>query len=194
MNIRSDLPDIERLCKAVGKMIDFPLSTHGDFQRLSAGIEFRLREHISESTLERVWGYSTRGYETVSVRTLNVLARFAGYGGWEDFLDNSRKTGKNGSSLFKDGGINAQELEVGARILIGWKPDRKCVIRHLGNGQFIAEKTENSTMKTGDTFTCGYMRKGHELHLEHFQRKDSPEEEFTYIAGLDGGLTILEVF
>lgn len=192
MNIRSDLPEIERLCKGVESIIDFPMSTHGDFQRLSAGIEFRLREHISESTLERVWGYSTRGYDSVSVRTLNVLARFAGYAGWDDFLHSSQNTGKKGSTLFRDGGINSEDLEVGTRILIGWNPDRKCVIQHLGGGRFIALKTENATMKAGDTFTCGYMRKGYELHLEHFQRKDSSEEEFTYIAGLDGGLTILE--
>lgn len=192
MNIRADLPEIKRLCKDVERIIDFPISTHGDFLRLSAGIEFRLREHVSESTLERVWGYSTRGYDTVSVRTLNVLARFAGYAGWNDFLHSSQNTGKKGSTLFRDGGIKSEDLEVGARILIGWNPDRKCVIQHLGGGRFIARNTLNSTMRAGDTFTCAYMHKGHELHLEHFQRKDSSEEEFTYIAGLDGGLTILE--
>ena len=36
-----------------------------------------LREHISPTTLERVWGYSTRHYDTVSRCTLDVLARYA---------------------------------------------------------------------------------------------------------------------
>lgn len=118
--------------------------------------------------------------------------RCAGYAGWNNFLHSSQNTGKKGSTLFWDGGINSEDLEVGTRILIGWNPDRKCVIQYLGGGRFIALKTENATMKAGDTFTCGYMRNGYELHLEHFQRKDSSKEEFTYIAGLDGGPTILE--
>ena len=73
MNIKTDTPQISLLKQAVERTIDFPLSTHGDFLRLSAGIEFTLREHMSESTLERLWGYSTRHYDTVYVRTLNVL-------------------------------------------------------------------------------------------------------------------------
>ena len=191
MNIKTDTPQICLLRKAVELAIDFPLSTHGDFLRLSAGIEFSLREHMSESTLERLWGYSTRYYETVSVRTLNVLARFVGYQSWTDFCVKSAK-GASESELFSDESISYSDLKVGDRLRIGWPPDRICIIRYLGEGRFIAEGTENSTMQPGDTFSCIQIQKGRPLHLDSFQRAGSLEK-LRYVVGINTGLTLLEI-
>ena len=135
MNIQTDIPQIFLLRKAVEQAIDFPLSTHGDFLRLSAGIEFTLREHMSESTLERLWGYSTRHYDTVSVRTLNVLARFVGYQSWEEFHTIAERTGSE-SELFIDSSICSADLNIGDKLRIGWPPDRICIIRYLGDNNF----------------------------------------------------------
>ena len=191
MNIKTDTPQISILRQAVEKAIDFPLSTHGDFLRLSAGIEFTLREHMSESTLERVWGYSTRHYDTVSVRTLNVLARFVGYHDWEEFCRSANKTAAE-SSLFIDTAICSDNLSVGDRLRIGWPPDRICTIRYLGNNNFIAEETENSTMQPGDTFSCIQIQKGRPLNLDNFRKADS-QEKLRYVVGINTGLTLLEV-
>lgn len=191
MNIKSDIPQIELLRQRVEKSIDFPLSTHGDFLRLSAGIEYTLREHMSESTLERLWGYSTRHYETVSMRTLNVLCRFIGFHGWDDFCESSGRSPKE-SELFAGETINTSDLEPGTRIRLSWPPDRTCIVRYLGNNRFIAEATENSTMKTGDTFSCLQFQKGRELHLDSF-RKAGSEEKYRYVVGIDTGLTGLEI-
>lgn len=191
MNIKSDIPQIELLRQRVEKSIDFPLSTHGDFLRLSAGIEYTLREHMSESTLERLWGYSTRHYETVSMRTLNVLCRFIGFHGWDDFCESSGRSPKE-SELFAGETINTSDLETGTRIRLSWPPDRTCIVRYLGNNRFIAEVTENSTMKTGDTFSCLQFQKGRELHLDSF-RKAGSEEKYRYVVGIDTGLTGLEI-
>lgn len=191
MNIKTDIPQISILKKAVEGTIDFPLSTHGDFLRLSAGIEFTLREHMSESTLERLWGYSTRHYETVSVRTLNVLARFIGYHSWEDFCSRTNKEGLE-SELFKDQAINSSDLSIGNRVRIGWEPDRICIIRYLGDNNFIADETKNSTMQPGDTFSCIQIQKGRPLHLDNF-RKAGSSEKLRYVVGINTGLTILEI-
>ena len=190
MNIKTDIPQIRLIRKAVERAIDFPLSTHGDFLRLSAGIEYTLREHMSESTLERLWGYSTRRYETVSVRTLNVLARFVGYQSWDDFCVKS-SMGTSESELFADESISSVNLKVGDRLRIGWPPDRICVIRYLGENRFIAEETENSTMQPGDTFSCIQFQKGRQLHLDHFQKAGS-SEKLRYVVGINTGLTVLE--
>ena len=112
MNIRSDIPEIARLKEKVEKCIDFPLSTHGDFLRLSAGISFTLREHISESTLERLWEYSTRHYSSVSLRTLNVLSRFIGYHSWDEFCK-SLSAESAESQLFEANTVNTKDLPVG---------------------------------------------------------------------------------
>lgn len=191
MNIKTDTSQIILLKQAVERTIDFPLSTHGDFLRLSAGIEITLREHMSESTLERLWGYSTRHYDTVSVRTLNVLARFVGYHSWVDFCTTSEKTVAE-SELFIDKAICAADLNIGDKLRIGWPPDRICTIRYLGDNNFIAEETANSTMQSGDTFSCIQIQKGRPLHLDNF-RKVGSTEKLRYVVGINTGLTILEV-
>lgn len=191
MNIQTDIPQISLLRKAVEQAIDFPLSTHGDFLRLSAGIEFTLREHMSESTLERLWGYSTRHYETVSVRTLNVLARFVGYYSWEEFCATAERTVSE-SELFVDQALCSKDLSIGDKLRIGWPPDRICIIRYLGDNNFIAEETSNSTMQPGDTFSCFQIQKGRPLHLDNF-RKAGSSEKFRYVVGINTGLTLLRI-
>ncbi len=189
MNIKTDIPQIGLLKQIVEKSINFPLSTHGDFLRLSAGIEFTLREHMSESTLERLWGYSTRHYDNVSVRTLNVLARFVGYHSWDEFYAASEKSE---SELYIDKAVCSADLAVGDRIRIGWPPDRVCIIRYLGNNSFVAEEAVNSTMRPGDTFSCIQIQKGRPLYLDNFRKADS-KEKLRYVVGINTGLTILEV-
>lgn len=191
MNIKSDIPQIAQLRLLIEKSIDFPLNTHGDFVRLSAGIEFTLREHMSESTLERLWGYSTRRYDTVSIRTLNVLCRFINFRSWEHFCEYISE-GPSDSELFTGNTIDTADLEVGARIRIGWQPDRMCIVRYLGDNRFIAEETINSTMQSGDTFSCLQFQKGRELHLDDFRKAD-PSEKFRYVVGINSGLTTLEI-
>lgn len=191
MNIKADIPQITQLKRLIENSIDFPLNTHGDFVRLSAGIEFSLREHMSESTLERLWGYSTRGYDTVSIRTLNVLCRFIKFRSWEHFCEYISHE-SNESELFTGTTINTEDLEIGTRIRIGWPPDRTCIIRYLGDNRFIAEETINATMQAGDTFTCLQFQKGRELHLDDFRKAD-PSERYRYVVGLNSGLTTLEI-
>ena len=191
MNIKSDIPEIARLKEKVEKCIDFPLSTHGDFLRLSAGISFTLREYISESTLERLWEYSTRHYYSVSLRTLNVLSRFIGYHCWDEFCKYLCAESAE-SQLFEANTVNTKDLPVGAHIKLGWLPDRICIIRYLGDNRFIAEETHNSTMQPGDTFACLQFQKRAPLHLDEFCKANSTEM-FRYVVGTNSGLTILEV-
>ena len=190
MNIKSDIPQIYVLRQRVEHKAGCPLDTHGDFLTLSAKIEACLREHMSESTLERIWGYSTRHYDTVSSRSLNVLSRFIGFHSWEEFC-NSLSSGNPGSELFDGDSIDVAELESGARIRLGWAPDRVCIVRYLGDFQFIAEVTENSTMQPGDTFYCRQFQKNRAAHLDNFC-KAGTEKRHTYIIGKNTGITTLE--
>ena len=146
---------------------------------------------MSESTLERLWGYSTRRYETVSVRTLNVLARFVGYHSWEEFCSTVENI-KSESEMFMDKAICSADLSIGDKLRIGWPPDRICIIRYLGDNNFIAEETANSTMQPGDTFSCLQIQKGRPLHLDNFRRAES-KEKFRYVVGINSGITLLEV-
>lgn len=200
MSIDSNIPQIAALRKAVEGSISFPLSVHGDFMKLSLLISQRIGESISESTLERVWGYSTRHYDTVSVRTLNILARFIGISSWRDFSEGLKGSLSGDSEMFASSAIFSSELPVGARLKLGWMPDRICVIRHLGECRFVAEETFNATMQPGDTFYCFQFQKGRSVCMDHFVRAcdafssdDHTHESLRYVVGQHSGLTVLEV-
>ena len=93
------------------------------------------------------------------------------------------------SELFIDKAICAADLNIGDKLRIGWPPDRICTIRYLGDNNFIAEETANSTMQPGDTFSCIQIQKGRPLHLDNF-RKAGSTEKLRYVVGINTGLTI----
>lgn len=186
MTIKSDIPQICALRERVEKKIGKPLNTHSDFVELTSLIELELRQHISESTLERVWNYSTRGYDNVSLRTLNVLSNFATENNWNSFCDLLNKESNIESQVFNLEVIATEDLCVGDRIRIGWLPNRLCIIRYLGENRFIAEECENSTMKKGDTFVCHQFILGKELVMSDFR-----QESKIYIVGKEHGITTL---
>lgn len=196
MNFKTNLPEIATLRSRVKEKSGLALDTHFHFIQLVAELEKELREHMSETTLERVWGYSTRGYDTVSRRTLDVLSRFVGAKNWDDFCNILRKEIGCESNLFTTKTITSQSLKEGTRLLIGWQPDRLCEIRYLGNNRFVAVHTENSSIKPGDKFSCLLFEKGRELYMDLFQRADDegePSPEARYVVGQLNGLTTLEI-
>jgi hypothetical protein len=193
MSIPANIPQIAALRGEIEAAQGGALHTHLHFVALTEKIEERLREHISPTTLERVWGYSTRRYDTVSRRTLDVLARYVGADGWDDYVDRLRSTAGRESEEFTDGVINVSSLAVGARLLIGWQPDRLCEIRYLGNFRFVVEHVENSSaLRVGDSFSCMQLQLGQELYMDCFQRAGGPlNENARYAVGQSHGLTTL---
>ena len=193
MSILANIPQIAALRGEIEAAQGGALHTHLHFVALTEKIEERLREHISPTTLERVWGYSTRHYDTVSRRTLDVLARYVGADGWDDYVDRLRSTAGRESEEFSDGMLNVSALAVGARLLIGWQPDRLCEIRYLGNFRFVVERVENSAaLRVGDSFSCMQLQLGQELYMDCFQRAGEPlNENARYAVGQSHGLTTL---
>lgn len=193
MSVNRNIPQIVALRERVEACFGKSLIVHSDFLDLVAVIEKSQRQHISESTLERVWGYSTRGYDTVSLRTLDVLAQYVGIRNWGEFCNTLQNESQEESELFNTSSITTSDLQVDTLIRIGWQPNRICEIRYLGENRFIAEKCENSTMKEGDTFLCLQFTLGKELQLSNFCRKGATSSVQTYIVGRKHGLTILQL-
>jgi hypothetical protein len=192
MSIKSDIPQIAALRNSVEKACGRPLATHSDFVFLVGEIERALKQHVSESTLERVWGYSTRGYETVSLRTLNVLAQYAKGVGWESFCELLRVDCGVESEMFNAVALSSSELEVGDKVRIGWLPDRTCEVRYLGANRFVAEVCANSKMQPGDTFECLEFCLGKPLVMSNFIVNGEALAQ-TYVAGQRNGLTMLQM-
>lgn len=195
MSVKSDIPQISLLRQEVESRFGKALRVHADFLALVSEIESQQREHISESTLERVWGYSTRGYDSISLRTLDVLSHYARGVVWSDFCKAIKEDSERESEFFGVPTIQSCDLKEGDLVRIGWLPDRICVIRYLGNNRYQAVECENSTMQPGDTFSCLHFYLGRELVMAQFQRSNEQEKEPSdncYVVGQRNGLTLLQ--
>jgi hypothetical protein len=194
MSIQANIPQIAALRKEVEGKLGRQLLTHVHFVALSDAIENVLREHISPTTLERVWGYSTRHYDTVSHRTLDVLARYAGRGSWEDFCQWLVQKEGGESDFFTEGIMAVSSLSEGTRLRLGWQPDRVCEVRYMGNYRFVVESATNGSLRVGDTFSCMQFQLGKLMYMDCFQRADeTPAENQRYAVGRENGLTLLEI-
>ena len=194
MSIQANIPEIAALRREVESRFGRPLHTHADFVLLTEAIETALHEHLSPTTLERVWGYSTRHYDTVSRRTLDVLARYADREGWDDYCDYLRREAGTESDFFTEGILDVSSLTVGTRLRLGWQPDRVCEVRYLGDYRFIVESVTNGSLRAGDTFSCLQFQRGKPLYMDCFEREgESTGQNQRYAVGRENGLTLLEI-
>ena len=192
MNVDCDTPQIIQLRREVENQFGRHPDQHNDFVTLSDSIFNKLKEHISETTLERIWNYSTRGYSSVSVRSLNVLASYCGKGSWTNFCEELKKVDSPESDMFDEYSVSTSELEPEDRIRIGWLPDRICVIRFLGENKFVAEECLNSTMQPGDRFSCMLFQMHKPAFLHDYQSATGKVSHKQYGIGLQNGLTMLK--
>ena len=193
MSIKSNIPQIAILRQRVEARFGKPLVVHADFVELVSQIEIQQRQHISESTLERVWGYSTRGYDTVSLRTLDVLSLYAESCNWQSFCANLARSRECESEMFDAEVIAAYDLSVGDRLRIGWLPNRICEVRYLGDNRFVAEECCNSKLQPGDMFTCAQFTLGKELIMNNYtSAANTGASLMHYKVGTLHGLTTLQ--
>lgn len=190
MSIKRNTPQIFALRQHTESRLEKKLVVHADFQTLVAEIEREQRLHISETTLERVWGYSTRGYETVSLHTLDVLAKYAANCDWETFCKRLHEEDHCESELFNTEHIASDELVEGDCLRIGWLPNRICDIRYLGSNRFLAEHCENSKLQSGDIFSCWQFALNQPLNMTDLYRNNQLIGS-NYVVGQKNGLTTL---
>ena len=194
MSIQSNIPQIASLRQEVEQQFGTILKTHVHFVALTEAIEAALHEHLSPTTLERVWGYSTRRYDTVSRRTLDVLSRYIGRGNWDEFCHHLRKAAGTESDFFTEGILDVASLSIDTRLRLGWQPDRVCEVRYLGNYRFIVESVTNGSLRVGDTFSCLQFQLGKPLYMDCFEREGEPTgQSQRYAVGRENGLTTLLV-
>ena len=63
-----------------------------DFEQLSHLLLSHTRERLSPTTLKRFWGYLKNEEVQTRLHTLDVLARFVGYKGYEDFCAQAERS------------------------------------------------------------------------------------------------------
>jgi len=187
MASKSDSPQVAALMAALEKTFGRPVRTPFDFVLVADRIEDRTHEHISDSTVKRLFKPNLR-YATVSDRTLNVIARYVGYPHFEAFCQQLARNGLKESEIATvQGGIRTEDLDVGDLVCIAWQPDRECTLRYLGNRRFEAIAAQNATLQPGDTFCCSSFLPGRPLYVDDFRHG---QETFPqYAMGTVHGLT-----
>lgn len=192
MSVSINNPQIQALLMRVEEAYGQPLATHNAFISLMDNIDVCLREHLSESTLERLWGYSTRTADAVSLRTLDVLARYVGSASWKDFCANLKNSSPVESEEFSGESMMSTRLVPGTRLQLAWLPDRIVTVAYMGQNRFVVEESINSSLAVGDSFECLQIQAGRSLYLDHFRRAGS-RDEARYVVGERNGLTSVRI-
>ena len=194
MSINIDSPQLAALRDEIEQLVG-KMYSHSSFTHLSNLIGYKCKEYISVTTLERIWGYSTRNASKISVRTLDVIARFVDCNDWESYCKQLHKNSHQSSELFQaPDAIHSSNLVIGTRVRLAWIPDRVCEIEYLGNNRFVATRCENSSIRPGDSFSCLLIEKGRELYMDNFTRSgEEPTTGTRYVVGQLSGLTTAEI-
>ncbi|MBD5349731.1 MAG: hypothetical protein HDR89_02450 [Bacteroides sp.] len=164
-------------------------TTPKEFERLSVLVFERTGTLLSPTTLKRLWGY-LKVPSTPRMSTLNVLAQCCGWRGYDDFLAGNRpeiESGFVGSRV-----LNAEkELAVGETVRLMWAPSRVCVIKYLGNSNWIVTQSEKTRLMPGDTFRCPVIIAGEPLYLDNV--KHGGFRPGVYVCGRRNGVRFLLV-
>ena len=172
----------------VERVVGHELRQARDFEELSECILKGTRERLSPTTLKRLWGYLKREEVQTRPHTFDVLARFVGFKSYLDFCENTPQQNEDQSGVKATERVTANELRRGQRLVIRWRPDRRIVVKHQGDGHFIVEESENSKLNIGDTFTCHLMLQHEPLYLDQLVHDGMPPT--AYVAGERNGVTV----
>lgn len=182
-------PEIEELKRLVEDRYGRKLETTTDFEVFSLYATKKTGRDISSSTLKRLWGYVNDSHKP-RVFTLDILAQYVGHGNFNEFTEWLKTNVRFNSAFFDAPQISSGDLAEGTHIEIGWSPNRQLLLKYLGDSRYEVVESRNSKLQVGDTFATGCFIKGQPLFLPYIQRGD--ERTTSFVAGRNGGLTILE--
>ncbi len=164
------------------------IRTTVDFEALSITIEQQTSERISASTLKRLWGYVSDRHAPRRY-TLDVLSKYIGHKDFEGFCLWLDSLNLSGSDFFTTRKIASADLKRGARLEIGWHPDRYLILEHLGQCRFRVERSLNSKLIEGDEFSVPTFMLRYPLYIPSVVRQGELLPSF--VGGKNGGLTTL---
>ena len=186
-----ELDDLRNDIKETAGLQGKDLSPY-DFDMLEQDIKEKVSgSAINAKTLKRFFGYDqTDGTSSVRLYTLDVLSRYVGYANWNDYLEHLHLIEGAGSGDFKGEEIDADRLQVGDTLQITWLPNRRSILKYLGNQCFEIIETENSKWQVGDTFLCKHLIQGKPLYVDKLTDKDGKQKSAMYVVGEKEGIQI----
>lgn len=177
--------EYRKLCKAIECKVGKTLQTPVDFEWLEEKIEARVKEHISASTLMRIWGY--RPGVSTRQSTLDILARFLGYADYVTFCNwPPSNSDEPQSDEVMSTHLRTADLTIGQQVELTWLPDRRCVVQLCSDGSFEVKEAENTKLSVGDTFRCDIFIESEPLYLSLLIHEGRPP--MVYVAGKKDGI------
>lgn len=187
---KKNIPELAYLLTEVEKKYGKRIATTTDFEQLSESIQKQIGDMISSSTLKRLWGYVSLN-PTPRIGTLDLLSKYIGYSDFKAFCDGLRETKAFSSTFFSSKYQTVAELQPGAKVTLGWAPNRLITLDYLGNFLFEVKISENSQLKPGDRFELSEIIVGLPLYISRVFR----DGQYTpsYVAGQLDGINLLKV-
>ena len=147
-----------------------------DIEILALDIESQTGERISVNTLKRLLGHISDERQP-RVSTLDIIARYLGYADWDvlSALDARSNSGFNDI----DGLLHASSLTAGQCVEVTYLPDRRVVLRCIGNCRFTITESENSKLHVGDEVELTHFVQGYPLLASRVIRGGVPLGHFT---------------
>lgn len=187
--MNKNAPEILALRMDIEKELQRRIKTPYDFEFLTGVVWERLHEHISPTTLKRLWGYID-GADTTRRSTLCLLSRFLGYEDWEAYMAALTNRTDVESEVFAGEGLSIDDLRAGDKIEATWLPNRRCVFQYEGDAHFLVTEAENAKLQVGDRFETACFILGKPLYIDRLFRGDEPPT--AYVAGAKNGLLKVE--
>ena len=186
-----EIPQLQYLLELVGKEFGRSVATTTDFEILSIDIERKTGDHISSSTLKRMWGY-VKMHPVPRIATLDVLSRYIGFKSFKEFCQ-SLRSGDNAldSGFFGAVCISAKDLQKGQRVRLGWAPDRMVELLYLGDFTFEVQESRNTKLLPGDRFELSDIITGCPLCISRILRGGKYTRP--YMAAIKDGLNLVEI-
>ena len=188
--IDRNMPELAYLLTEVERKYGRRIVTTTDFESLSVVIEHHIGEHISSSTLKRLWGYVSLN-PTPRVATLDVLSRFIGHRDFRAFCKYLKDAQIYASNFFTSKCQTVAELKPDTVVHIGWAPNRLVKMKYIGNHQFEVISSENSQLRPGDLFELSEIIVGYPLFISRILRNGAYTP--SYVAGQIDGINLLKV-
>ncbi len=189
-HIDRNMPELAYLLTEVERKYGRRIATTTDFESLSVVIEHHIGEHISSSTLKRLWGYVSLN-PTPRIATLDVLSRFIGHRDFRAFCKYLKDAQIYASNFFTSKYQTVAELKPDTVVHIGWAPNRLVKMKYIGNHQFEVISSENSQLRPGDLFELSEIIVGYPLFISRILRNGAYTP--SYVAGQIDGINLLKV-
>lgn len=188
----------EALLDAIVAQTGLPMRHNNDFKQLCELIFNETHEHISDTTLKRLWGYVSDQDCEPRHTTLDLLARFLGCRNFAHFCElggvipvKTELRINRSSDIFLSNACAVEDFEVNEEIIVTWFPDRRCRFRYIGNRRFEVVESENAKIDVGDTFGCDVFINKEPLHIHHLTHDG--KKDLLYVVGRNNGIKFRRV-